>query len=129
MPQLVFIRLRGAARTGQRYEYLVAPLRTVGLFAAGQREHVFDEPQLRCSTAPGDRGISGLEETQLTRQLFAQIPNALGLQRVNGNTRAYLLLEERIRVLFIYSFDGGAVYFCSSFSSSGFISPAATSSS
>ena len=129
VPQLVFIRLRGAARTGQRYEYLVAPLRTVGLFAAGQREHVFDEPQLRCSTAPGDRGISGLEETQLTRQLFAQIPNALGLQRVNGNTRAYLLLEERIRVLFIYSFDGGAVYFCSSFSSSGFISPAATSSS
>ena len=129
VPQLVFIRLRGAARTGQRYEYLVAPLRTVGLFAAGQREHVFDKPQLRCSTAPGDCGVSGLEETQLTRQLFAQIPNALGLQRVNGNTRAYLLLEERIRVLFIYSFDGGAVYFCSSFSSSGFISPAATSSS
>ena len=127
--QLVLIRLRGAARAGQRYEYLVAPLRTVGLFAAGQREHVFDEPQLRCSTAPGDCGVSGLEETQLTRQLFAQIPNALGLQRVNGNTRAYLLLEERIRVLFIYSFDGGAVYFCSSFSSSGFISPAATSSS
>ena len=129
VPQLVFIRLRGAARTGQRYEYLVAPLRPVGLLAAGQREHVFDEPQLRCSTAPGDRGVSGLEEPQLTRQLFAQIPDAFGLQRVNGNTRAYLLLEERIRVLFIYSFDGGAVYFCSSFSSSGFISPAATSSS